>query len=94
MGFYLKLVLPWLLDLAMRNRQLAGYRHAVISAARGRVLEAGYMPGPKPWAFIYQGQRRQLVGTCLGASQASRPSLTSSTTIARDAMPSTPTNSA
>ena len=53
MGFYSKLVLPWLLDLATRNRQLAGYRHAVINAARGRVLEAGYMPGPKPWTFIY-----------------------------------------
>ena len=55
MGFYPKLVLPWLLDLATRNRQLAGYRHAVINAARGRVLEAGYMPGPKPSTFIYHG---------------------------------------
>ena len=64
MGFYPELVLPWLLDLATRNRQLAGYRHAVINAARGRVLEAGYMPGPKPWTFIYQGsgkvERRQI----------------------------------
>ena len=55
MGFYPKLVLPWLLDLAMRNRQLACDGHAVINAAPGRVLDAGYMPGPKPWTFMYQG---------------------------------------
>jgi len=54
-GFYPKLVLPWLLELAMRNRQLACNRHAVINAAPGRVLDAGYMPGPEPWTFIYQG---------------------------------------
>jgi len=47
-GFYPELVLPWLLDLAMRNRQLACDGHAVINAAPGRVLDAGYMPGPKP----------------------------------------------
>src|SRR6516164_7191312 len=57
-------VVPWLLDLATRNQQLACYRHAVINAAAGRVLDAGYMPGPKPWTFIYQGsgkvERRQI----------------------------------
>ena len=66
MGFYSKLVLPWLLDLATRNRQLAGYRHAVINAARGRVLDAGYMPGPKPGPSSIKGSDGRLVGTCLG----------------------------
>jgi len=45
MGLYDRLVLPGLLDLAMRNRRLAAYRHAVIDAARGRVLEIGVGSG-------------------------------------------------
>jgi len=61
---------PWLLDLATRNRQLACYRHAVINAAKRWVLDAGYMPGPKPWTFICQGQARSndggLVPTFIG----------------------------
>jgi hypothetical protein len=45
MGFYRKLVLPLLVDLAMRNSQLASYRQATIEAARGRVLEIGVGSG-------------------------------------------------
>ena len=41
MRFYEKWFLPRLLDLAMRNSRLAGYRHATISAAHDRVLEIG-----------------------------------------------------
>jgi ubiquinone/menaquinone biosynthesis C-methylase UbiE len=45
MGFYQKLILPRLLDLAMRNTALAGYRQATIGAARGLVLEIGVGSG-------------------------------------------------
>jgi len=45
MGFYRKLVLPALLDLAMRNTRLWDYRLATISAAQGRVLEIGVGSG-------------------------------------------------
>src|SRR6059058_2827218 len=41
MGFYEKLVLPRLLDLAMRNGRLAAYRQQTIGAATGLVLEIG-----------------------------------------------------
>jgi hypothetical protein len=34
MRFYEKWILPALLDLALRNRQLAGYREATLGAAR------------------------------------------------------------
>jgi ubiquinone/menaquinone biosynthesis C-methylase UbiE len=45
MGFYRKVVLPRLLDLAMRDSRLAGYRHQTIGAARGLVLEIGVGSG-------------------------------------------------
>jgi ubiquinone/menaquinone biosynthesis C-methylase UbiE len=45
MGVYAKLFLPRLLDLAMRNHGLAGYRGRVIGAARGLVLEIGVGSG-------------------------------------------------
>jgi len=41
MGFYDRWILPRLLDLAMRNRMLDGYRQRAIAAARGIVLEVG-----------------------------------------------------
>jgi hypothetical protein len=51
-------------------RSSLGFRRYDRNAARGRVLEAGYMPGPKPWTFIYQGQARsndgELVRTFIG----------------------------
>jgi ubiquinone/menaquinone biosynthesis C-methylase UbiE len=45
MGFYDKLVVPRLIDLAMRNSRLASYRQRTIGAARGRVLEIGVGSG-------------------------------------------------
>ena len=45
MGIYKSLIVPRLIDLAMRNTRLAGYRHATISAATGRVLEIGVGSG-------------------------------------------------
>ena len=45
MGFYEKLVLPRLINMAMRNTRLAGYRQKTIGAARGLVLEIGVGSG-------------------------------------------------
>jgi ubiquinone/menaquinone biosynthesis C-methylase UbiE len=45
MGFYHDRVLPLLIDLSMRQRRLADYRHHVVPAARGRVLEVGIGSG-------------------------------------------------
>jgi ubiquinone/menaquinone biosynthesis C-methylase UbiE len=45
MGFDEKMVLPRLLDLAMRNSRLADYRQETIRAARGVVLEIGVGSG-------------------------------------------------
>src|SRR5579864_2342901 len=45
MGIYNDLILPKLLDLAMRNQQLRPFRERVIGAAEGRVLEIGVGSG-------------------------------------------------
>jgi SAM-dependent methyltransferase len=45
MGFYSERVLPHLLDLAMRNRELRPLRERVVSRAAGRVLEVGVGSG-------------------------------------------------
>jgi ubiquinone/menaquinone biosynthesis C-methylase UbiE len=45
MGFYNNVVLPRLLDQAMRKEDLVGYRRRVIGAAQGRVLEVGIGSG-------------------------------------------------
>jgi ubiquinone/menaquinone biosynthesis C-methylase UbiE len=45
MGFYNDFILPRLLDLAMRNKQLLPFRERVIGAAEGRVLEIGVGSG-------------------------------------------------
>lgn len=45
MGFYDDRILPHLVNLAMRNRQLLPYRQRLIAAARGRVLEIGIGSG-------------------------------------------------
>jgi ubiquinone/menaquinone biosynthesis C-methylase UbiE len=45
MGFYQEHILPWLIDLAMRNARLAAYRSRVVPAATGRVLEVGIGSG-------------------------------------------------
>ncbi|MDO8542485.1 MAG: class I SAM-dependent methyltransferase [Opitutaceae bacterium] len=45
MGFYGERILPHLIKLTMRNRDLVPYRERVISAASGRVLEVGIGSG-------------------------------------------------
>jgi ubiquinone/menaquinone biosynthesis C-methylase UbiE len=41
MGFYDQHILPRVLDLAMRNKEIAPFRERVIGQAEGRVLEVG-----------------------------------------------------
>ncbi|MBX9828064.1 MAG: methyltransferase domain-containing protein [Xanthobacteraceae bacterium] len=45
MGFYQDRILPHLINLAMRQRNLAIYRQRLMPAARGRVLEVGIGSG-------------------------------------------------
>jgi ubiquinone/menaquinone biosynthesis C-methylase UbiE len=45
MGFYQDRVVPHLVNLAMRNRQLAPYRERIVKKAEGRVLEVGVGSG-------------------------------------------------
>src|SRR5260221_2203918 len=45
MGLYQKWVVPRLIELAMRNDLLDGYRRSAIGPARGLVLEIGVGPG-------------------------------------------------
>jgi ubiquinone/menaquinone biosynthesis C-methylase UbiE len=45
MSFYRDRIVPWLVNLAMRNADLVPYRQRVLSAARGRVLEIGIGSG-------------------------------------------------
>jgi ubiquinone/menaquinone biosynthesis C-methylase UbiE len=45
MSFYQRHVLPYLLHLAMRQKQLVPFRQRVIGAAEGRVLEIGIGSG-------------------------------------------------
>jgi ubiquinone/menaquinone biosynthesis C-methylase UbiE len=45
MNFYDHWILPPVLDLVMRQRQFTKYRHEVVAAASGRVLEVGVGSG-------------------------------------------------
>ena len=45
MSFYQEHVVPHLVNLAMRNRELAPYRQRVLAGAEGRVLEIGIGAG-------------------------------------------------
>ena len=45
MGLYHRFALPWLLHLAMKNREASRYRSRIIPSARGRVLEVGIGSG-------------------------------------------------
>jgi ubiquinone/menaquinone biosynthesis C-methylase UbiE len=45
MGFYQNHIVPRLVNLAMRNRELAPYRERIIGLAEGRVLEVGVGSG-------------------------------------------------
>lgn len=45
MGFYDRYVLPWVLHLAMKKKDVTEWRQRVVPAARGRVLEVGIGSG-------------------------------------------------
>jgi ubiquinone/menaquinone biosynthesis C-methylase UbiE len=60
LGFYQDRIVPHLINLAMRNRQLLPYRERVISAAQGRVLEIGIGSGMN--IPLYRPQTRELLG--------------------------------
>ncbi|HEV2302984.1 MAG TPA: class I SAM-dependent methyltransferase, partial [Stellaceae bacterium] len=45
MGLYARFVVPALIELAMRQRQLEEYRRHIVPAAKGRVLEIGVGSG-------------------------------------------------
>lgn len=60
MSLYERWILPPLLDLVMRQRQLEKYRRQVISKARGRVLEIGVGSGLN--LPLYGGQTESVIG--------------------------------
>lgn len=45
MSFYDRRILPWLIDLCMRNKEARRYRRLMIPLASGRVLEVGFGSG-------------------------------------------------
>ena len=60
MSLYQDRVLPYLIHLAMRQETLAAYRHRLISAAEGRVLEIGAGSGLN---FRHYSERtKQVIG--------------------------------
>lgn len=60
MSFYQDRIVPHLINLAMRNRQLVPYRERVISAAQGRVLEIGIGSGAN--IPFYGSSSREVIG--------------------------------
>jgi ubiquinone/menaquinone biosynthesis C-methylase UbiE len=60
LGFYQDFIVPHLINVAMRNRQLVPYRERVIASAQGRVLEVGIGSGVN--IPFYGSQMRELIG--------------------------------
>jgi ubiquinone/menaquinone biosynthesis C-methylase UbiE len=60
MSFYNERVLPHVINLSMRNRELLPYRERVIAQATGRVLEVGVGSGLN--LPIYGAQVREIIG--------------------------------
>ena len=79
MGFYQDKILPYVIHLAMRQRNLAAYRGRVVPAAEGRVLEIGIGSGLN--LPFYSQKVEQVIGLDPSANllsmarQAARPSL-------------------
>jgi len=60
MGFYQDQILPLLINLSMRQKNLVAYRNRVVPAAEGRVLEIGIGSGlNRPF---YSSNARQVIG--------------------------------
>ena len=60
MSFYQEQVVPLLISLAMRQKNLAAYRRRVVPAAEGRVLEIGVGSGLN--LPLYSATVRQVIG--------------------------------
>ena len=59
MSFYQEHIVPHLVNLAMRNRELMPYRERVLAAAEGRVLEIGIGAGAN--LKLYPARVREIV---------------------------------
>ena len=82
MRIYERWILPWLIDMAMRNEDLSAYRRRVLMRARGSVLEIGIGSGLN--LPLYPATAEQIIGLDPSAellaraerrSRASRPHL-------------------
>src|SRR5437879_1950762 len=60
MGFYNDYLVPHLVNLAMRSRQLAPFRERTVAQAEGRVLEIGVGSGVN--LPLYTNRAREVLG--------------------------------
>lgn len=60
MGFYANRILPTLIDLSMRNKELRPYRERIVGAADGRVLEIGIGSGRN--LLLYPARVERVIG--------------------------------